>query len=152
MLNIRIDFDWSARPAYVLSVCPPVPKSPCPLLFFCRLSSFSPSHHSRGSKTYSVGSALTRSTLALYTTRQRNPASIMAAIRTQQGAATRSRRRRGGSGGTSATKSAVCRSWVGRLQWSCFLALAGLVVLVSGQKDLYEVLGLGRGASSSEIK
>lgn len=38
------------------------------------------------------------------------------------------------------------------LQWGCFLALAGLVVLVSGDKDLYEVLGLGRGASSSEIK
>ncbi|CAM9990439.1 unnamed protein product [Ectocarpus sp. 12 AP-2014] len=76
----------------------------------------------------------------------------MAVMRDQQGAATRSRRRRGGSGGTSTKKSAVCGSWVGRLQWSCFLALAGLVVLVSGQKDLYEVLGLGRGASSSEIK
>lgn len=38
------------------------------------------------------------------------------------------------------------------LQWGCFLALAGLAVLVSGNKDLYEILGLGRGASSSEIK
>lgn len=53
------------------------------------------------------------------------------------------------------------RSWLGRMassptwsvQWGCFLALAGLVVLVSGgNRDLYEVLGLGRGASSSEIK
>lgn len=26
------------------------------------------------------------------------------------------------------------------------------MVLVSGNKDLYEILGLGRGASSSEIK
>lgn len=32
------------------------------------------------------------------------------------------------------------------------MALASLAVLVSGNKDLYEILGLGRGASSSEIK
>ncbi|CAN0537526.1 unnamed protein product, partial [Scytosiphon promiscuus] len=39
------------------------------------------------------------------------------------------------------------------LRWSCFVALASLVVLVSGgNRDLYEVLGLGRGASPAEIK
>lgn len=53
------------------------------------------------------------------------------------------------------------RNWLGRigsgstwsLRWSCFVALASLVVLVSGgNRDLYEVLGLGRGASPAEIK
>ena len=66
---------------------------------------------------------------------------------------TRSRRLR--SGGENA------RTWLGRIRssptwsfrWGCFLAIAGLVVIVSGSnRDLYEVLGLGRGASASEIK
>lgn len=80
---------------------------------------------------------------------------IMAVMHTQPAAAVRSRSRRRSGGGTTGF-----RSWFGRvgagptfsLQWGCFLALAGLVVLVSGNKDLYEILGLGRGASSSEIK
>lgn len=44
------------------------------------------------------------------------------------------------------------RSPTWTLQWGCFLALASLAVLVTGNRDLYEVLGLGRGASSAEIK
>ena len=67
--------------------------------------------------------------------------------------ARRSRKRTGGEG--------YLRNWLGRigsgstwsLRWSCFIALASLVVLVSGgNRDLYEVLGLGRGASPAEIK
>lgn len=55
----------------------------------------------------------------------------------------------------------VVRSWLGRigsrptwsLQWGCFLALASFIALVSGaNRDLYDVLGLGRSASPSEIK
>eukprot|EP00752_Nemacystus_decipiens_P006006 g5424.t1 len=80
----------------------------------------------------------------------------MAVMHAQPAAAVRSRSRRRSGGGTTSF-----RSWFGRvrgagptfsLQWGCFLALAGLAVLVSGNKDLYEILGLGRGASSSEIK
>lgn len=52
------------------------------------------------------------------------------------------------------------KAWFGRIgagptwtvRWGCFLALASLAVLVTGNKDLYEVLGLGRGASMAEIK
>lgn len=67
----------------------------------------------------------------------------------------KARSRRNRPGGVNA------RTWLGRIrssplwsfQWGCFLALAGIVVLVSGSnRDLYEVLGLGRGASPSEIK
>ena len=80
----------------------------------------------------------------------------MAVMHAQPVEAVRSCSRRRSSGGTTGF-----RSWFGRvgagsatfsLQWGCFLALAGLAVLVSGNKDLYEILGLGRGASSSEIK
>eukprot|EP00903_Cladosiphon_okamuranus_P017902 g16473.t1 len=82
----------------------------------------------------------------------------MAVMHAQPAAAVRSRSRRRSGGGT---RGGGFRSWFCRvggtgpafsLQWSCFLALAGLAVLVSGNKDLYEILGLGRGASSSEIK
>lgn len=80
---------------------------------------------------------------------------IMVVMNAQPAAAMRSHSRRRSGGAT-----AGFRRWFGRvgtgptwsLQWSCFLALAGLAVLVSGNKDLYEILGLGRGASSSEIK
>lgn len=67
----------------------------------------------------------------------------------------RARKPRKGAGGDA------LRAWLGRcrssptwsLRWGCFIALAGLIVLVSGgNKDLYEVLGLGRGASTADIK
>lgn len=67
--------------------------------------------------------------------------------------------RRPSSSKQSAGKS-LLGNWLSRmgrsptwtLQWGCFLALASLAVLVTGNRDLYEVLGLGRGASSAEIK
>lgn len=67
----------------------------------------------------------------------------------------RRNRTAGSSGGGNYLKAwfgriGASRTWT--VRWGCFLALASLAVLVTGSKDLYEVLGLGRGASMAEIK